>query len=154
MVYADNKVATYDNIQKREYHHVFPDALLLEAEIPSYLALNCALITWKTNRLIGRKNPLDYLKERVEWADESIVQHRLKSHLISYGLLTKADYTNIEGFIFKDKLTKDFNEFLLDRAKLVVSAIKSLTDGNNLSLDTLWKEHLDANNADKAEATL
>ena len=152
--FADNKVATYDNIQKREYHHVFPDALLLEAEIPSYLALNCALITWKTNRLIGRKNPLDYLKERVEWADESIVQHRLKSHLISYGLLTKADYTNIEGFIFKDKLTKDFNEFLLDRAKLVVSAIKSLTDGNNLSLDTLWKEHLDANNADKAEATL
>ena len=53
--FADDRKASYESIQSREYHHVFPDALLSEAEINSSLALNCALITWKTNRIIGRK---------------------------------------------------------------------------------------------------
>ena len=48
--FADNKPASYESIQKREYHHIFPDALLSEAGIESYYALNCALITRKTNR--------------------------------------------------------------------------------------------------------
>lgn len=43
--FADDKRANYESIQTREYHHVFPDALLSEAEIASSLALNCALIT-------------------------------------------------------------------------------------------------------------
>ena len=55
--FADHRSATYENIQKREYHHIFPDALLSEVDIDSYRALNCALITCKTNRIIGRKDP-------------------------------------------------------------------------------------------------
>lgn len=149
--FADHKTATYDSIQKREYHHVFPDALLSEAEIPSYLALNCALITWKTNRMIGRKDPLDYLQERVQWADESVVRERLKSHLISFDLLSKAHYANLEGAAFKQKLVTDFNEFLRDRANLVVVAMTSLTEGNSPGLDALWATHL-ANNTDKEES--
>lgn len=140
--FADHKPATYDSIQKREYHHVFPDALLSEAEIPSYLALNCALITWKTNRMIGRKDPLDYLKERVQWADESVVRARLESHLISYELLSKAHYTAIDGAAFKQKLTDDFNRFLRDRADLVVAAMGELATGNSPTLDALWAAHL------------
>jgi len=62
--FADDKRISYYNICKREYHHIFPNALLSGAEIPSYLALNCALITWKTNRIIGRKDPLEYIKEQ------------------------------------------------------------------------------------------
>ena len=141
--FADHKPATYVSIQKREYHHVFPDALLSEAEISSYLALNCALITWKTNRMIGRKDPLDYLKERVQWADEGVVRARLESHLISYGLLSKAHYAAIDGAAFKQKLTDDFNLFLRDRANLVVAAMGELAAGNSPTLDALWSTHLD-----------
>jgi len=140
--FADHKTATYDSIQKREYHHIFPDALLSEAEIPSYLALNCALITWKTNRMIGRKDPLEYLQERVQWADADVVRERLKSHLISFDLLSKAHYAGMEGPAFKQKLAGDFNEFLRDRANLVVAAMTSLTEGNSPTLETLWTTHL------------
>ncbi len=140
--FADHKSASYDSIQKREYHHVFPDALLSEAEIPSYLALNCALITWKTNRLIGRKDPLEYLQERVQWADEGVVRERLKSHLISFDLLSKAHYAKLDGPSLKQKLAEDFNGFLRDRAKLVVAAMTSLTAGNTPALETLWSAHL------------
>ena len=150
--FADHKPATYDSIQKREYHHVFPDALLSEAGIPSYLALNCALITWKTNRMIGRKDPLEYLQERVQWANQDVVRERLKSHLISFDLLSKAHYAGLEDTAFKTKLTADFNEFLRDRANLVVAAMTSLTEGNSPALETLWAEHL-ANKTDNAEAT-
>lgn len=140
--FADHKTATFDSIQKREYHHVFPDALLSEAEIPGYLALNCALITWKTNRMIGRKDPLEYLQERVQWADEAVVRERLRSHLISFDLLSKAHYANLDEASFKTKLTEDFNGFLRDRAKLVVAAMNALTSGNSPTLEALWSAHL------------
>lgn len=140
--FADHSRATYDSIQKREYHHVFPDALLSEADINSFVALNCALITWKTNRMIGRKDPLEYLQERVELADEGDVRERLKSHLISFDLLSRAHYANIDGEAFKKKLTEDFNIFLLDRANLIVAAMASLTAGSSPSLETLWTEHI------------
>lgn len=150
--FADHKPATYDSIQRREYHHIFPDALLSEVGMPSYLALNCALITWKTNRMIGRKDPLEYLQERVDWADENVVRERLKSHLISFDLLCKAHYAGMEGDLLKQKLTVDYNEFLRDRAKLVVAAMKSLAGGDSPTLETLWSTHL-TNNADVAAAS-
>lgn len=149
--FADHRTATYENIQKREYHHIFPDALLAEAEIPSYLALNCALITWKTNRIIGRKDPLEYLQERVEWSDEGVVRERLKSHLISFDLLAKAHYVDMDSAVFKKKLSKDFNEFLRDRADMVVAAMHALTEGHNPTLDTLWANHL-ANKVEQSES--
>ena len=150
--FADHRTATYDSIQKREYHHIFPDALLSEAEIPSYLALNCALITWKTNRMIGRKDPLEYLQERIELADEGVVRERVNSHLISFDLLSKAHYAGLGGASLKQKLSDDFSEFLRDRAKLVVAAMDSLTAGTSPSLDALWSAHLADAATDKVEA--
>lgn len=143
--FADNKRASYESVQDREYHHVFPDALLCEAEINSSLALNCALITWKTNRTIGRKDPLAYLQERVAWADAGVVADRLKSHLISFDLLSKAHYADLEGAALKEKLAKDFDEFLRDRARLVVAAMESLAAGANPSIEALWSSHQAAN---------
>ena len=136
--FADGKSASYENIQKREYHHIFPDALLSEVGIESFYALNCALITWKTNRIIGRKDPLDYLKERVEWADESAVANRLKTHLVSYPLLSQAHYQNLQGDELKAKLLADFNDFMRDRASLVHQAVKRLAVGEQPSLDSIW----------------
>nr|WP_269747355.1 DUF262 domain-containing protein [Variovorax sp. WDL1] len=140
--FADGKAASYASVRKREYHHVFPDALLKEAEIESYRALNCALITWKTNRIIGRKDPLDYLEERVEWADKNVVRDRLKSHLISFDLLSNGHYAALEGEALKKKLSDDFYKFLRDRAQLVVLAMDVLTEGNSPTLDALWTAHL------------
>lgn len=149
--FADHKTASFESIQKREYHHVFPDALLSEAGIESYKALNCALITWKTNRMIGRKDPLEYLQQRVQWADENVVRERLKSHLISFDLLSKAHYANVSGEALKQQLACDFDVFMRDRAKLVVSAMKELVEGNSPTLASLWADHL-ANEASGAAA--
>ena len=136
--FADNKPASYESIQKREYHHIFPAALLVEAGIASDYALNCALITWKTNRIIGRKDPLDYLKERVQWADEVAVANRLKTHLVSYELLSKAHYQDFDGDALKSKLEVDFNRFMRDRAQLVHQAVLLLAIGEQPSLDSVW----------------
>lgn len=136
--FADSKPASFESIQKREYHHIFPDALLSEAGIDSYYALNCALITWKTNRIIGRKDPLDYLKERVQWADELAVSNRLKTHLVSFDLLSKAHYQGLDGEGLKTQLEADFREFMRDRAKLVHKAVVRLAAGEQPSLDSIW----------------
>ena len=136
--FADSKPASFESIQKREYHHIFPDALLSEAGIESFFALNCALITWKTNRIIGRKDPLDYLKERVQWADEVAVSNRLKTHLVSFDLLSKAHYQGLDGEGLKSKLEADFNQFMRDRAQLVHQAVIRLSSGEQPSLDSIW----------------
>lgn len=140
--FADNQQASYENIQSREYHHIFPDALLSDAELESDFALNCALLTWKTNRIIGRKDPLDYLKERVHWADESTVSDRLKTHLVSYGLLSQAHYQGLEGEVLKTKLKTEFNAFMRDRAQLVHEAVIKLASGEQPSLDSIWTAHI------------
>jgi hypothetical protein len=135
--FADNKPASYESNQKREYHHIFPDALLTEAGINSYLALNCALITWKTNRIIGRKDPIEYLQDRVEWAGEDTVRERMKSHLVDFDLLAKASYEGLTGEQLTARLAPDFQAFLNARAKLVHRALLSLAEGKQISAEFL-----------------
>jgi hypothetical protein len=138
--FADNRSANFESIQQREYHHLFPDALLSEAQIESYYAMNCALITWKTNRIIGRKDPLDYLKERVKLADLASVKERLKTHLIPYDLLANAHYASLQGEALKVKLEEDFRQFCHSRAKLFEIAIQQLCIGKQPTLDAVWQE--------------
>lgn len=133
--FADGKLASYDSLQKREYHHVFPDALLQDAEIESYLALNCALITWKTNRNIGRKDPLEYVKDRVQWSDEAEVAQRFATHLLDFKELAAAHYVGADGQPLKgaalaQKLKPDFERFLERRAKRVAYAVTKLAQGD------------------------
>ena len=135
--FADNKPASFESNQKREYHHIFPTALLGDANIDSYLALNCAFITWKTNRIIGRKDPLEYLQDRVEWAGEESVRERMKSHLIDFDLLAKASYKGLDGEQLAAKLKPDFETFLRVRAKLVHTAVTSLAQGKPVTVGSL-----------------
>ena len=139
--FADGHPVSYDSLRKREYHHVFPDALLQEAGIDSYLALNCALVTWKTNRSIGRKDPLAYLQDRVEWSDEQTVAQRLRTHLLDFETLSKATYSAdgkpLEGEALVARLGQDFDAFLERRATLVVLAAQHLTAGRLLTLEQL-----------------
>ncbi len=117
---------------RRQYHHVFPDALLKEAEVESSLALNCSLITDKTNLNISNKEPLQYLKERYNWTSEDIVNERLQSHLIPVAELKRGGYKDMTDDERTAKITSDFEEFIIKRASYVVKAIESLTDGRDI----------------------
>lgn len=127
------------NINQRQYHHVFPDALLKEAGINSFLALNCALISDKTNISIGRKDPLKYLKDRYEWTTEAIVQERLQSHLIPIQELANGGYADMSEEEKVEKMKKDFDLFLRKRAELIIKALKLLVDGHQLSARDLYE---------------
>lgn len=90
---ADGAAISPGNVGRREYHHLFPIAFLATLGTPEWaasVALNCALITWRTNRTISAKPPVEYLTERTEGAalgaDE--IRHRLASHMISFDDLT------------------------------------------------------------------
>jgi len=58
------------------------------------LSLNCALVTWKTNRNISDKEPEKYLAARLEGTgiEKRDVAERLRSHLIPYDEMVAGDY--------------------------------------------------------------
>lgn len=137
--FADDSIITADNVLKREYHHIYPDSLIEEAkefypeELNSMLALNCALITDNTNRVIGRKDPLTYLKERFNWVNETKVKQRLSSHLIPINELAAGSYENMGKQEKADKIKKDYEAFLAKRASRIIDAVKRLASGEDVS---------------------
>ena len=136
--FATGQVLDANNINQRHYHHVFPDALLKEAGINSYLALNCSLIMDKTNISIGRKDPLEYMKDRYKWTTEEVVRQRLQSHLIPVEELANGGYEGLTDEQKKEKLEKDFKAFIQKRAELVVKAVTQLVNGHQLSAFTIF----------------
>jgi hypothetical protein len=105
---ADGSAVSRGNLATREYHHLFPDAYLQQLKVPDdkiYVSLNCALVTWQTNRNISAKKPEKYLAERLDGTgvDEKEVRARLKSHLIPFDAMIAGKY----------------EEFLQKRAELV-----------------------------------
>ena len=112
---ADDQTVTATQLPSREYHHLFPDALLTKVGTldpsKSMRALNCALITWSTNRTISSKPPLQYLEERTSKAElgEAEIQSRLASHVIPYNeLAASGPYGEYDG----DQVAKDYDQFL------------------------------------------
>jgi len=136
--FADGNAITAANVTKREYHHIFPDALIEDANkisgewLNSTVALNCALITNTTNRVIGRKNPLTYLKERFNWATQTIVEQRLNSHLIPIEELKAGDYDGLGDKEKAAKIKTDYEAFLAKRARLISGAVKKLVAGEEV----------------------
>ena len=118
--FADGAKANAENVESREYHHLYPQSLLRDKyerhEINS--ALNCALLSWKTNREIAAKTPKQYIQERTKDANatEQQVKDRLTSHLVPYDAL-------VDG---------DFPAFLNARAKMVHKAMRKLCQGEPL----------------------
>lgn len=129
-----------DNIEQRHYHHIYPDALLKEAGTNSFLALNCALISDKTNISIGRKDPLEYLKDRYKWTSKEIVKERLQSHLIPIDELANGGYENLSDEQKIEKLKSDFEIFIRRRAKLIMKAVNLLANGYQLSVAKIYDE--------------
>ena len=100
---ADGGAVTRASLGMREYHHLFPIARLVQRGIPDdkiYLTLNCALVTWRTNRNISDKEPERYLGERRVGSSlgDAEVKARLASHLIPHDELVEGDY---EAFLKK-----------------------------------------------------
>ncbi len=118
---ADGSELSPTNVGRREYHHLFPvaylrDSLGIEGE-EANTALNCSLITWRTNRTIGAQEPVQYLKERTEASSlgEEAIKRRLVSHAVSIEALEKGNY----------------DEFRLGRAEVFEGAIKKLCSGEH-----------------------
>ena len=95
------------------------------------------MITWKTNRSIGRNEPLKYIKERSEISSEDIVKERLDSHLIPTNELATGGYENIDGDEKKNKIKSDFDQFLNKRAALIVKAAIDLTEGKEITAERI-----------------
>lgn len=115
---ADGGAATRASLAQREYHHLFPDAHLGRLGIPDdqiYLSLNCALVTWRTNRNISDKDPERYLAERRDGTElgEAEVKARLATHLIPYD----------------EMVADDYQAFLKERARLIHTAMTTLCAG-------------------------
>ncbi len=135
--FADDTKLSADNVRKREYHHLFPDALLRDAGIESYLALNCALITWKTNRTIGRLDPIQYLEDRAQNAPTPRDVHdRLESHLVPYTEIASAGpySSDLHGAELAAVVGPDFAAFLDARASLISAIVAELTEGRRPQL--------------------
>lgn len=142
---ADGKPATANTIRSsehpREYHHLFPASLLELAGLPEekiYMALNCALITWRTNRSISDKDPIQYLKERSNICalGEQELKRRLKSHLIPFDPLAKGPY-NSSAQEFKERVAYDYQAFLVSRAALLAKGARLACDGRSAELQNL-----------------
>lgn len=135
--FADDAPLTDANVTRREYHHLFPAKLLRDAGIEANLALNCGLITWRTNRAIGRLDPIKYLKARTDAAPtDQTVEQRLHSHLIPAGALQDAGPypTEVVGGDLEALVRPDFERFLSERAAIVERAMQLLCDGHTPEL--------------------
>lgn len=114
---ADGSAVTRENLAKREYHHLFPFAHLSRLSVPDsliYRSLNCALVTWSTNRNISDKEPEKYLAQRRDGTSlgESEIKARLATHYIPYDEMVVGNY----------------DAFLIKRAKLIHEAMTTLCD--------------------------
>jgi hypothetical protein len=134
--FADASPLTRERLAHREYHHLFPDHLLTDdgglSSGESSLALNCALVTWKTNRHISAKEPMRYLRERTEQSTlgEDEVKRRLDTHLVPYEALAVGGYDLIgDPEERRASILRDFQIFLSKRTDALMQPIRALCDG-------------------------
>ncbi len=128
--FADDSVASYATIQRREYHHLFPDKLLSDASMNGWHALNCALIATKTNRTIGRKDPIEYLKDRISWTNEDDIRDRLRSHLVEFDALNQGPYARVPDSNLRQVVEPDYMGFMFERAHSVRKLAELLANGD------------------------
>ena len=128
----------------REYHHLFPAATLDDAGIPDeqiFRALNCALVTWRTNRTISNKDPITYLKERADNCalGEEEMKRRLRTHLIPYARLA-VGYEGIPDDERRGRVKNDYDAFLSARAEVLAKAAHRACEGKALELSELLND--------------
>jgi hypothetical protein len=94
--FADGAAITAENFGARELHHLYPVGILSGDREDERVnrALNCALISWTTNRRVGAQKPSNYIEQRAKAANlgEIVVRQRLGSHAVPYDALIADDY--------------------------------------------------------------
>ena len=144
---ADGTKATVASITSkdphREYHHLFPASTLEDAEIPReqiFRALNCALVTWRTNRTISNKDPVAYLKERADNSTLGVedLKRRLRTHLIPYEPLA-VGYDGMSDDARRTQVKVDYALFLSTRAGILTKAVHLACAGKALDLNDIFK---------------
>jgi len=128
----------------REYHHLFPASTLEDAEIPNeqvFRALNCALVTWRTNRTISNKDPIAYLKERSDNSalGEEELRRRLKTHLIPHSKLA-VGYDGLGDEERRARVKTDYEAFLATRAIILADAAQLACEGKTLDQSELFND--------------
>lgn len=131
-------------VHPREYHHLFPAITLEDAGIPDnqiFLALNCALLTWRTNRTISAKDPITYLKERSDNCalGKEEMKRRLRTHLIPYAKLA-VGYAGISDEERSGRVKNDYKAFLSARAEILANAANCVCEGKALELNELLND--------------
>ena len=143
---ADGAGATVASITSqehpREYHHLFPASTLEDAGLQGaqvYRALNCALITWRTNRVLSNKDPISYLRERAQNSTlgEDELKRRLKTHLIPFDALA-VGYEGIPDDARRARVKDDYDAFLNARAEILARAARAACDGKTLDLNRMF----------------
>lgn len=145
---ADGARATVATITSkehpREYHHLFPAATLDDAGIPDeqvFRALNCALVTWRTNRTLSDKDPIVYLKDRADNCSlgEVELKRRLRTHLIPYARLA-VGYNGMSDDERRGRVKSDYDAFLSARAEVLALAAHRACEGKSLELGELLND--------------
>ncbi len=116
---ADGASASVENIRQREYHHLYPAAWLKTRDFDeqeSSRALNCILVTWRTNRMLAAREPVEYLLATCEanTLGEPEIRRRLTTHFVDFDLVAHGDYA----------------AFLEQRAEACEDALRALCKGH------------------------
>jgi hypothetical protein len=117
---------------------------LTDAEIPReqiFRALNCALVTWRTNRTISNKDPVAYLKERADNSALGVedLKRRLRTHLIPYKPLA-VGYDGMSDDARRTQVKGDYALFLSTRAEILARAVQLACTGKALELSVIFKD--------------
>jgi len=117
---------------------------LEDAEIPDeqvFRALNCALVTWRTNRTISNKDPIAYLKERADNSalGEVELKRLLRTHLIPHARLA-VGYDGMSDDERRARVKNDYEAFLSVRAEILAKAAQQACEGKALELSELFND--------------
>lgn len=145
--FAIGTEVTKDAVSSREYHHLFPESLLRDANVPNdriSLAVNCALIEQQTNRAISNDDPITYLKERSENISlgEDELRRRLKTHLIPHKALS-VGYSGLDDADRRSQMQSDYETFVESRATILENAARRVCNGEPLDANELCIENVD-----------
>lgn len=147
--FADASLASAANVTSREYHHLFPAATLEDAGLSDdaiWRAVNCALITWSTNRKLSDQDPLVYLRKRTEHAlkGEADVRTRLRTHLVPFKALNVGGYADLAEDDRSAKVRDDYAAFCQSRATILAEAARRAAHGESVTADLVMQEYGDA----------
>ncbi len=116
--FYENKTITAELLldKKIDDHHIFPDAYLESKKVPKHqrdCIINRTLIDRKTNQRIGKRPPVEYLKDIEKRIGQDVLNKVITTHLIASDTKTLCK--------------ESFNDFLENRIEILRANIEEVT---------------------------